>query len=167
MRRDSWYLQKQEIKSFALGLIINISPKESMVYTNDCRDIVNKLTSGSLLDNIRKQPGGNRCGGGLLWQKNNSITWKNIFKVCGLMKFIKHSFGDYQTITIQAAVCSVSRQSPSNNDRRRGCLRRRPLGSFSQVPQTRTLRQQQDCQPRGVAFCSWQLQSGRRSQKQS
>lgn len=72
MRRDSWYLQKEEIKSFALGLIINISSKESMVYTNDCRDILSKLTSSSLLDNNRKQPGGNRCGECLLWQKNNS-----------------------------------------------------------------------------------------------
>lgn len=62
-------MQKQEIKSFALGLIINISPKESMVYTNDCRDIVDKLTSGSLLDNVRKQPGGNRCVGASLTEK--------------------------------------------------------------------------------------------------
>lgn len=72
MRRDSWYLQKEEIKSFALGLIIYISSDESMVYTNDCRDNLNKLTSSALLDNIGKQPGGNRCCGWLPWLKNNS-----------------------------------------------------------------------------------------------
>lgn len=72
MRRDSWYLQKEEIKSFALGLIIYISSEESIDYTNVCRDNLNKLTSSSSLDNIGKQPGGNRCRGWLLWLKNNS-----------------------------------------------------------------------------------------------
>jgi len=66
VKRDSWYLQQEEMKSFALRLIINISSNESTVCTNDCRHILNKLTSSSLLDDTRKQTGGNRCGGWLL-----------------------------------------------------------------------------------------------------
>lgn len=59
-------MQKEEIKSFTLGLIIYISSEESIDYTNVCRDNLNKLTSSSLLDNIWKQSGGNRCGEWLL-----------------------------------------------------------------------------------------------------
>lgn len=53
-------LQKEEIYSFAFGLVINISSKKSMVHTHVQLNGNSKLIiSNSLLDSIRKQPGGN------------------------------------------------------------------------------------------------------------